>query len=1279
MTWVRCLLYLLVGFSAWAQDTTNAPAFAEAAAGTKKFQLLPGLKLDVWAAEPQLSNGVALSFDGKGRAFIAETHRYGVSVFDITQHTNWLLNDMSFRNVDDRVAFLTNQFATNLSLLTKDSELVRVVEDRDGDGKADFSAVFAEGFNSPADGTAAGVLATGTNVYFGNIPNLWRFPFSPENQKPDNLTTYLLASGFGVHIGVTGHDLHGLIKGPDGRIYLSFGDRGCVLTNREGVVINLPDTGGVLRCEPDGANLEVFCYGLRNPQELAFDDFGNLWTVDNDTAGADDCRVLHLVEGADYGWRTSYQHMEGFGPWVQEELWKGGKDGILPPAGVVSQGPSGLAFYPGTGFSDRLKGKFLHCDFPGGVWAFSVKPKGASYEVDTKEKFLWNCWPTDVEFGPDGAAYVLDWIQGWQMPHKGRIYRITPDLQSPISNLQLEITVQVRRLLAEGMANRGEKELLDLLGHADRRVRLEAQWELAGRGTNSLKGLLNLAREDKRQLARIHALWAVEQIARPLTDDQLVGELYSLIPLLAGADLQVAGQTASVLAETGLMNANEVITKLLENESPRLRFQALMGLARLHRFRPYRIYRSTGTKLAEIVEDKSEVLGAATARLANRLYQGTPWNHVRPLLTELGVSDPFIQFAAISVLIGSSRGLAEHHDWPWEAAHDYSASIRLVALLELRRLTNSALTNFLTDPDPHLIEAAGRAIHDVPIVEGFPALASFITKIDCPTNLYSRVIDACFRLGTQQHAQMLASFAAREDVPDAARVLALRALEDWEKPSPLDRVNGLWRPLVVGTRSTASPSNPQRSISTPSETQEIPSLVDTALPSRPALRGPDGDAVERVPTRSNPVLQRATSFARNFGRAAELPVLPPDLGRSVSFVEGIAVTRNPAPAQRAFLRVAGDLLNPFNLTESGVPAGTREVLPLQIAVAETAARLRVKEASSPLFDKFEKTNTAPELRRAILPTLATLRAPQTPDAVKLALADSDPQLRAAALPFLNQLEGEDAVELLSSLVRAVVNPPTNRSVTSLPETPSVSSPQTASPEKQQTDASSYRLAQAALAALAGIPGAEADQALALPLEAGVAGTLPPELLLDVVAAAGTRTNNSAVAERLAKLTAADSTGDSLAKWRFALAGGNAAQGRGVFFNNSAVQCLRCHKVGNDGGIVGPNLSDIGRRYPREYLLESIVHPNARIGAGFENIVVTLKDGTTQAGLVKRETENTLVLEVSDPESGDVKTVPLRKREIEKREPGLSAMPEGLAELLTPFELRDLVEYLASLR
>ena len=1225
---IRWLVGSSLGLALWAQHAVQAPAFDEAASGARKFQLMSGLKLDVWAAEPQLSNSVAFCFDGRGRVFLAESDRWAISVFDITAHTNWLWQDMSFRTVADRAAFLTNEFSTNLTLLTKDSEVVRMLEDSKGTGRADRSVVVASGFNSVVDGTAAGVLVAKDSIYFANIPSLWRLPLpapAPPSAPAENgnLKAENLASGFGVHIGVSGHDLHGLIRGPDGRIYVSFGDRGCVLTNREGRVIHLPDTGGVLRCEPDGRNLEVFCYGLRNPQELAFDDLGNLWTVDNDTAGADPCRVLHLVEGADYGWRTSYQHMDGFGPWVQEELWKGGQDGILPPAGTVSQGPSGLAYYPGTGFGERLKGTFLHADFPGGVAAFTVKPQGASYVVDYKERFLWNCWPTDVDFGPDGAAYVLDWVSGWGQTPRGRIYRITPSdangrdgvSPSPSSSAdrtEAERVAQVRRLLAEGMAQRIEKELLDLLGNPDRRVRLEAQWELAGRGSNSLSGFVRVAKGGQALPQRLHALWGVGQILRDLPMAQGAEELASLLPLLSDPEPEIRGQAARLLLGEGrLMNAERPVTELFSDPSLRVRRMAVQAFSQRLRTPGY----GPGTTRLYF-SDKQKVLGAVAAGASRVVGQ----EYAHRLESQLGAnvagSYPVIELAALVgnaegdlFLLDAASGFFRSYGTSTAVFTDRfvrseSPDLRKVALLALRRLTNHAVTNFLADSDPGVVTAAGRAIHDVPIASGFPALASFITKVDCPTNLYSRVIDACYRLGTQQHAQMLAGFAAREDVPDWARVMALRTLGDWEKPAPLDRVNGLWRPLVTLA----------------AEKKEDQSLVTS--PSTSA---------------GNPLLERAAQAqaGRNLGRAAEVPQLPEDLGRSVPYAEAMALRRNPAPARRAYLRVAGDLLNPFNLNEAGVPAGTREVLALQIAVAETAARLGVKEAGTPLYEKFSDSKTPGALRQAIVPALAALNSPMAGDAVKIALADRDPKLRTVAIPYVGRLEGGDSATILAALV------PGNSG-----ERP---------------------LAQAALLQLGRLASNDVAAAAALRRWATNPEALPVGQRLDLREAL-----------RVAGLEFGDVRGTAVPDREF-LEGGDEGRGREIFFNHPAVQCLRCHRVSAEGGTVGPELTGIGGRQSRAYLLESIVHPNAQMAAGFESVVLMLTNGQTVAGTLKRESGEDLEFVVTDPDTGEARPRTVRRSDVVSRERGPSAMPEGLAQQIRPLELRDLVEYLASLK
>lgn len=1212
---LRLVLWLLFPLLGQAQHAIHSPAFDTAASESQRFQLAPGLRLSVWAAEPQLSNSVAFSIDGQGRIFLAESDRWAISVFDITTHTNWLLEDMSFHSVADRAAFLSNQFATNLTFLTKDSEAVRLVEDRAGTGHADHSEIIATGFNSVVDGTAAGVLATGTNVYFANIPNLWRLDQKVSQSASERAvekgpsgslahwpTRSLLATGFGVHIGVSGHDLHGLIKGPEGRIYLSFGDRGVCLTNREGAVINLPDCGGVLRCEPDGRNLEVFCYGLRNPQELAFDDLGNLWTVDNDTAGADPCRVLHLVEGGDYGWRTSYQHMEGFGPWVQEELWKGGQDGILPPAGTVSQGPSGLAYYPGTGFGTRLKGTFLHCDFPAGVTAFTVKPQGASYVVDRQEKFLWNCWPTDVDFGPDGAVYVLDWVNGWGQSAKGRIYRITPAELDP---KKTALVAEVKRLLDEGMAERGEKELINLLGHADRRVRLEAQWELTGRyhaphpkgvwaeawagmskGASLPARLNRVAADFKNPLAAIHALRVMESWIR--SED---ADFMPLLRWLGETSPVVQIEAVRVAGNAGILNAMPTLLALSTSGPPALRFHATMALSQLSQPGRGRFYFDKSPMASNWM-----ALNKALGRIAPP--PKPPTADVFNILAANLTADPFIEHAAVQTLVISDDVASLT-----QAASASNVLIRRGALLALRRLTNSAVTNFLADPDPSLVVAAGRAIHDVPIVEGFPALAGFITRIDCPTNLMSRVIDAGFRLGTPQHAQMLAGFAKRRDPPDWARVLALRALADWPAPLPLDRVNGLWRPLTSGERGAGS--------------------AESGMATPPAS--------------NNPLLARAAQ-AVNRGMQSALPALPPDLGRSATFAEGTAVKRNPAPARRAFLRVAGEIMDPATPDENGVVLGGEPApLAVQLAVIDTAVRLQTKEASSPLFEKFTRTNTPPELRRAIVPALAALRAGQAGEAVKLALADPDTALRAAALPYLDRLDGEDAVGTLQAFVVAASTP--------------------SSPAETK---GRIGLAQAAITALAKLPGAPATAALSSFSSALEAGQLPPELALDV---------HEALQPRSAEATA----------FHDALLGGDVKRGQQIFFSNQTVQCSRCHRVGGEGGTVGPKLDGVGSRNPREYLLESIVTPNAKIAAGFENATVALRDGRSLAGTVRHEANDALTLELVDGEAGTTNSVPLQKADITQRQRGPSAMPEGLAGQLTPFELRDLVEFLASLK
>ena len=128
----------------------------------------------------------------------------------------------------------------------------------------------------------------------------------------------------------------------------------------------------------------------------------------------------------------------------------------------------------------------------------------------------------------------------------------------------------------------------------------------------------------------------------------------------------------------------------------------------------------------------------------------------------------------------------------------------------------------------------------------------------------------------------------------------------------------------------------------------------------------------------------------------------------------------------------------------------------------------------------------------------------------------------------------------------------------------------------------------------------------------------------------------------------------------------------MFLEKVEVSCVRCHKINAEGGEVGPELTGLGDKKGREYLLQSLLYPNASIAQGFESVLVTLKNGTTYAGVIKSETD--AELEINSPEDGLLK---LKKAEITAREKGLSGMPDGFGGVLTKQEIRNLVEFITT--
>ena len=216
--------------------------------------------------------------------------------------------------------------------------------------------------------------------------------------------------------------------------------------------------------------------------------------------------------------------------------------------------------------------------------------------------------------------------------------------------------------------------------------------------------------------------------------------------------------------------------------------------------------------------------------------------------------------------------------------------------------------------------------------------------------------------------------------------------------------------------------------------------------------------------------------------------------------------------------------------------------------------------------------------------------------------------------------------------------------------------------------------QSAIATLGTMTNAESSKILADAIQKMIADKYPQTLRLDVIMAAKQR-NAASLNDLLSKYNATRNKRDAdplVAANLDVTMGGDLERGKDVFYNKTATSCLRCHKIGWDGGNVGPALTDLGAKHDRRYIIEAIANPNKVIAKGYGELKVLTEDGKVVTGVLKEETDDQIVL--IDSQGNEIV---IDQETVEETKPGLSSMPTNLHEQLSPVEFRDLVEFLAN--
>ncbi len=340
-----------------------------------EFVVGEGLEISLWAENPMLNKPIQMNFDARGRLWVASSEAY--PMIEVGQ--------------------------------AKPDKVI-VLEDTNGDGKADRSDVFADGLLIPT-----GVAPTGNGVYVAQSTDLLFLEDTDGDGRADRRERVL--SGFGTED--THHNLHTLLFGPDGRLYMNQSVYTRTDTETPHGVVRLK-AGGGFRFDPRHRRMDIFFRGLWNPWGHQFDALGNSFMTD----GAGFAGIAYVFPDAMF-------HPT---PGAREQL------DLISPGNYPKF--CGGEIILGDSFPESWQGSMVTCDFRANrVTRFSISENGSGFvtnqEADLVRTSESTFRPIDVKQGPDGALYIADWSNpiinhgevDFRDPRRdrwhGRIWRVT--------------------------------------------------------------------------------------------------------------------------------------------------------------------------------------------------------------------------------------------------------------------------------------------------------------------------------------------------------------------------------------------------------------------------------------------------------------------------------------------------------------------------------------------------------------------------------------------------------------------------------------------------------------------------------------------------------------------------------------------------------------------------------------------------------------------------------------------------------------------------------------
>ena len=521
-----------------------------------------GIKIEIVADAPEIINPVGMTFDVEGNLYVLEW----VEAKDLGSPKTEI--EFTYKDGSKRKVLIAHK-------PTKDR--VKMLGYNPKTKTYDAAKVVLE------DDLPSSILIHDGWMYLSGQGTVRRY-----KQQPDGSwgKKEIIAQGF---CGWHHHQVSGLTIGNDGWLYITSGDNDNVVEGSDGSRATVLRTGAIFRCRPDGSKMHTYSIGYRNPyRDVVFDAAFNMFHADNDNEDGSKwtgCRLMHVPEGADFGWRLRPGVECCIPDFIRSAVY-GELPGKLPPMHKTGRGaPAGLLLYNDTYFPPEYRGLLYYPDvFRKVIRAYQVQPDGATFEVSNEFELLRSddplFRPCQMVLGPDGAMYVCDWRTDsggagklWGDGKHGRIYRLswkgTKD-QPAIDLRGLDSWAKIGK--------HSDDDLFKSLEGDNFSDRQRAQQEIVRRGVKQRPALLKLLNEGNLDAPRIAALGALQSFWNDEVRDACIGLIRE-----AGPDLgRLAADALALHCKKGDDDAHEALAQRVNDSDFATRRAVYMAIGRIN-------------------------------------------------------------------------------------------------------------------------------------------------------------------------------------------------------------------------------------------------------------------------------------------------------------------------------------------------------------------------------------------------------------------------------------------------------------------------------------------------------------------------------------------------------------------------------------------------------------------------------------------------------------------------------------------------------------------------